>query len=209
MIRPFLPAALLFAFAALTQAQLTPANSPIKIESISPTFEKTPDFSIGLGPQRKAPSQDWLWVEVAFTYQPKAPSPQPAAAADIQVDFYVLLANPSKLSPAGTLLTASMNLVGVVPGNQVHHTVALVSPQVLKSLFGGKAPTSVASAFQAVGVTMKYNGQLAGELSIGKGKGRAQWWQALQPGPQGLLLSKDQTPFAPLFYDYFEVVKAK
>jgi len=84
----------------------------------------------------------------------------------------------------------------------------LVSPQTLKSLFE-KPPANMQSATQAIGVTATVNGQLAAEESIGKGKGVPQWWQKFQQGPAGLVLSKSQTPFAPLFYDYFEAEKAK
>jgi hypothetical protein len=62
---------------------------------------------------------------------------------------------------------------------------------------------------QAIGVTATVNGQLAAEESIGKGKGMKGWWNNFQQGPAGLVLNKDQTPFAPLFYDYFEAIKSK
>jgi hypothetical protein len=87
--------------------------------------------------------------------------------------------------------------------------VALISPQTLKRFFGTKVPTNAVTATQAIGVTATVSGQLFDEASIGKGKSMKQWWQTLQQGPAGLVLSKDQTPFAPLFYDYFEATKAK
>ncbi|MGH8047143.1 MAG: Amuc_1102 family pilus-like protein [Chthoniobacterales bacterium] len=206
MTRRFLPALLLLSAACLAQAQFTPANSPIKITAISPTLEKTPEFNIGIGPQRKAASQDWLWVEVAYTYTWKLNTPPPS---EITVDYYILLDNKSRATPQGTLLTGSVTHTGVVPGNEVHHSVALVSPQTLRSMFGGRAPATISAATRAIGVQVKIQGALAGELSTGDGKGHSQWWQQLPQGPGGLVLSKDQTPFAPLFYDYFDAVKAK
>jgi len=206
MIRHFLTAVLLLATAALSHAQFTPANSPIKISDIKPSLEKSPEFTIGVGPQRKATSQDWLWIEVSYTYTPKIANPPPID--DLAVNYYILLDNKSKDAPAGTLLTGTITHTGVTPGTDIHHSVALVSPQTLRRYFNGKPPANIAGVFQAIGVTISVQGALAAEMSIGKGKGRPQWWQQF-PATANLVLSKDQTPFAPLFYDYFDAVKAK
>lgn len=208
MIRKLFTAAVLLATAGFTQAQFTPANTPIKINEISPSLERTPEFTIGVGPQRKASSQDWLWIEVAYTYAPRTPNPQPID--DLAINYYILLNNASRpANPTGTLLTGTITHTGVTPGTDVHHSVALVSPQTLRRYFNGKAPASINTVFQAIGVTVSIQGALAAEVSIGKGKGKPQWWQQFQQGPAGLVMSKDQTPFAPLFYDYFDAVKTK
>lgn len=205
MIRQFLTAAFLLAAAAISQAQFTPANSPIQITDIAPSLVKSPEFTIGNGPQRKAISQDWLWIEVAFTYKGTGRPPVPGQSDEIAFSYYILLKN----GRPGTLLTGTITHTGVTPGTDVHHSLALVSPQTLKSFFGGKSPATAASVAQAIGVTATIQGQLAAEVSTGPGKGRPSWWQTFQQGPPGLVLSKDQSPFAPLFYDYFEAVKAK
>jgi hypothetical protein len=202
----FAAAALFLAATSLSPAQ-APAGQVIKITDIKPTLEKSPDFSVSIGPQRKATSQDWLWIEVSFLC--KIPGPSPAALPEVTFNYYVLLNNPSPQNRTGTLLTGSVVHTGVVSGTDVHHSVMLVSPQTLKGLFGGKTPASIPAAVQAIGVTASVQGQLQDEQSILKGKGKKQWWNSFQQGPPGLVLSKDQTPFAPLFYDYFEAVKAK
>jgi hypothetical protein len=207
MIRSFFTVALLLTTAAFSQAQ-TAANSPLKITGIE--IEKnavSPEYTIGVGPQKKAPSQSWLWVETSFVFNPPPRVAQPLP--ELTLNYYILLADVSPQNPKGTLLTGSVVHTGVLPGTETHHSVMLVSPQTLRQFFGGKPPANVSTCFQAIGVTATVNGQLVGELSIGKGKGRPQWWQAFQQGPSGLVLSKDQTPFAPLFYDYFEAVKPK
>jgi len=202
----FSAAAILFAATSLSLAQ-TPAGQVIKITDIKPTLEKSPDFSVPIGPQRKATSQDWLWVEVSFLC--KIPGVNPAALPEVTFNYYILLNNPSPQNRTGTLLTGSVIHTGVISGTDVHHSVMLVSPQTLKGLFGGKTPASIPATIQAIGVTASVQGQIQDEVSIGKGKGHLQWWNSLQQGPPGLVLSKDQTPFAPLFYDYFEAVKSK
>ncbi|HEY8900428.1 MAG TPA: Amuc_1102 family pilus-like protein [Chthoniobacterales bacterium] len=200
----FLAAAFAISIAPSVFAQ----NSPLKITDIKATLEKSPEFTIGVGPQRKATSQDWLWVEVSYIYQATVRNAPPIEPS---FTYYILFNNPTPQNRTGTLLSGTVVHTGVTAGGagDVHHSVMLVSPQTLRSLFDGKAPTSVAAATQAIGVTVSVNGQLADEMSVGKAKGRKQWWVSLPQGAPGLVLTKDQTPFAPLFYDYFDAVKAK
>ncbi len=209
MIRKLLPALAVLALCGLAQAQITPANSPIQINKIDVSYEKSPEFNISIGPQRKATSQDWLWVEVAYTYNTKIPNAP--ALDDVEIGYHILLNNASKpANPLGTLLSGKIVHTGVTPGAEVHHSVALISPQTLRRYFAGKSPASASAATQAVGVTITIQGQLAAELSTGKGKGNPQWWVAPPfQRAEGFVLSKDQTPFAPLFYDYFDAVKSK
>ncbi len=205
MIRHLFSAtALLIAAATLALAQ----TSQLKITDIKPSLEKSPEFTVGVGPQRKASSQDWLWVEVSYTYQTTARN---APAIEPSLTYYILLNNISPQNRTGTLLSGTVVHTGVTAGGagDVHHSVMLISPQTLRSFFDNKLPSSTAAAIQAIGVTASVQGQLVDEVSIGKGKGRKQWWTAFQQGPPGLVLTKDQTPFAPLFYDYFDAVKAK
>lgn len=169
----------------------------------------TPEFNIGVGPQKKAPSQKWLWVEVAFTYQATGKNPPPLD--DLKMTYYILLNDKSPENKQGTLLVGSVTLTGVTAGgpSELKRSVMLVSPQVLKRFFGGRAPANMSSAFQAIGVTASVQGQIVAQESIGLGKGKKDWWTQFQQGPPGLVLTKDQTPFAPLFYDYFEATKAQ
>jgi hypothetical protein len=204
MIRSLFTAAFLLSSAVLAQAQAV-ANSPIKIIDIKIDPQAlSPQYSITIGPQKQAKSQQWLWVEVTFTYQSHTPQPLP----ELTLNYYILLNDASAQNRNGTLLTGSVTHTGIMPGTEDHHSVMLVSPQTLRQFFGAKIPP-ITAATQAIGVTATINGQLVAELSNGKGKGHPGWWNNFQQGPAGLVLNKDQTPFAPLFYDYFEAIKAK
>ncbi len=206
MIRKIAAAVGLFAALLSTAPAQVPANSPLKITDISIDPRAfTPEFSIGVGPQKKAPSQLWLWVEVSFVYDPPARNAPPLD--DLKLTYYILLNDASPQNRTGTLLVGSVTHTGILPGTDVRRSVMLVSPQVLKRFFGGKPPANMQTATQAIGVTASFQGQIVAESSVGKGKGQPQWWTRFQQGPSGLVLSKDQTPFAPLFYDYFEAIK--
>jgi hypothetical protein len=206
MIRSLFTAAFLLSTAVFAQAQAV-ANSPLKITDIKIDPQAlSPQYSITIGPQKQAKSQQWLWVEVTFVYNPPARNAVPLP--ELTLNYYILLDDKSPQNPLGTLLTGSVTHTGIVPGPEDHHSVMLVSPQTLRQFFGAKIPP-ITTACQAIGVTATVNGQLVNEFSIGRGKGMQGWWNKFQQGPAGLVLNKDQTPFAPLFYDYFEAIKSK
>jgi hypothetical protein len=205
MIRKFLSAIFLLAASTFAQAQMV--NSPLKITKIMIDPQAlSPQYSITIGPQKQAKSQQWLWVEVTFVYNP--PNPNTPPLPEVTLNYYILLNDVSAQNRMGTLLTGSVTHTGIQPGPDDHHSVMLVSPQTLRQFFGAKIPP-ITTSCQAIGVTASVNGQLVNELSIGKGANHPQWWNNFQQGPPGLVLNKDQTPFAPLFYDYFEAIKAK
>jgi hypothetical protein len=75
----------------------------------------------------------------------------------------------------------------------------------LERFFEGKIPNSASSTVVDVGVTITKQGQLVAESSW---KGRGQWWTTLQQ-VSGYVLNKNETPFAPLAWDYYEAIKAR
>jgi hypothetical protein len=206
MIKKLLPvAAIIVATTLHAQAQVP--QSGLEITKISATFEKSPEFNLGIGPEpRKANSKDWLWIEAEFTYTPRDRN-APPFLDELRFTYYVLLNNASRENPNGTLLTGSVDHVAISPGKGLHSAM-FVSPRTLERFFGGKAPTSENTATVAIGVTISRQGQLVAELSNGKGQGRPQWWSTMQQTP-GYLLNKNETPFLPLFWDYFEAIKAR
>jgi hypothetical protein len=57
---------------------------------------------------------------------------------------------------------------------------------------------------QAVAVLISVQGRIVAMES--KPKSNQRWWEQLAP-VDGLLLSRDQTPFAPIYFDDYEPVK--
>jgi len=85
------------------------------------------------------------------------------------------------------------------------NSVMYISPRTLERFFDGKAPGTAASALVDVGVTITKQGQLVAEKSW---KGKGQWWSSLEQ-VNGYVLNKNETPFAPLAWDYYEAIKAR
>lgn len=181
-------------------------QSPVSITKISPSLEKTPQFNLTIGPQRRADSQNWLMVEVDFAYQPKSRN-DPQFIDELTFNYYILLNNRGQEHPQPTLLVGAITHVAIPAGASLH-SVAFVSPRTLQQFFSGKPPTSPAQAVMAVGVTLTRQGQIVAADSIGEGKGKPQWWNNFTQ-TQGFVLNKNETPFAPLFWDYYEALKSK
>jgi hypothetical protein len=178
-------------------------NTDFKIAKITPDLVTTPEYSVSFGPKNKKVSKnkDFLEVEVSFDWQPR--DKDPAFLDELTFNYYILLNNKSRENPEGTLLTGSVTHVAI-PQARALNSAMYVSPRTLERFFEGKPPTTASAALVDVGVTVTQQGQLVAEASW---KGRGQWWSQLQQVP-GYVLNKNETPFAPLAWDYYEAIKA-
>lgn len=204
---PILPAILLTLGLVLSvQAQQQTTTGEFVIGSITPALQSSPNFSGVQYDKRGAKPRSWLEVEVAFEYTPKKKDEK--YAGEVTVNYYILLKNANlNKDRKPTLLTGTVTHVDVPSvgmGGKNLHSVAYVSPQSLARFFDGKAPANAAQAVQDVGVTISAGGQIGAEKSW---QGKGAWWPQYQ-ATSGAVLNKNETPFAPLQWDYYEAVKA-
>jgi hypothetical protein len=180
------------------------ANTDFQVAKITPELITTPDFSYNLGPQGKRVSKnkDWLEVEVSFDWKPR--NPKPEFLDELTFNYYILLNNKDRENPKGTLLTGSVTHVAI-PQGKAMNSVMYVSPRTIERFFAGKIPSTASSTVVDVGVTITKQGQLVAE---GSWQGRGQWWSDYQQ-VSGYVLNKNETPFAPLVWDYYEAIKAR
>jgi hypothetical protein len=192
--------------AAMATATVTaqPVNTEFKIVKITPDLVTTPEYNINFGPKsKKVPrNKEFLEVEVSFDWQPREAKPE--FLDEVSFNYYILLNDKSRENPKGTLLTGSVTHVAI-PQAKGMNSVMYVSPRTLERFFGGKAPSTAPAAVVDVGVTITRQGQLVAEASW---KGRGQWWNELQQ-VSGYVLNKNETPFAPLVWDYYEAIKTR
>lgn len=176
-----------------------------EITKVTPEFIKSPDYSIGSGPNKRTKSEEWLEVEVEFSWTPRNPQEVPYLD-DLTINYYILLNNKDQKNPKGSLLTGQVTHTSVAAGKGLRSVIYL-SPRSMSRLFSGKVPSTAKMAVQDVGVTISRQGQLVAAKNFNY-KGTEQWWTTLQQTP-GFLLNKSETPFAPLFWDYYEAIKPK
>ena len=198
-----LPVALLAAFCAVT-ATAQAIDREFSITKVTPDLVTTPEYNVNFGPKNKRVSKnkEFLEVEASFDWQPKDRDAK--FLDEVTVNYYILLNNKSRENPEGTLLAGSVTHVAI-PAAKGLNSVMYVSPRTLERFFDGKLPTSASSAISDIGVTITKQGQLVAEYVL---KGRGQWWNSMQQ-VNGYVLNKNETPFAPLVWDYYEAIKAR
>ena len=202
MKRSLLLALCTLSFGAAAIAQTT--GGEFAIVKITPDLVTTPEYNVNLGPKNKriTKNKDFLEVEVSFDWQPKDKNAK--FLDEVTINYYILLNNPNRENKDGTLLTGSVTHVAI-PNAKALNSVMYISPRTLERFFEGKLPTSASSAIKDVGITITKQGQLVAEDSW---KGRGQGWSPLQQ-VSGYVLNKNETPFAPLVWDYYEAIKTR
>ncbi len=201
-----LPLHAIVAVLALQGASAQQANTDFQISKITPALVTTPDYSFNLGPQGKKVSKnkDWLEVEVSFDWKPR--NAKPEFLDELNFNYYILLNNKSRENQQGTLLTGTVTHVAI-PQAKALNSVMYVSPRTLERFFEGKSPNTAAASVVDVGVTITKPG-VSTPLASGSWKGKGEWWGPMT-GTPGYVLNKNETPFAPLAWDYYEAIKAR
>lgn len=160
-----------------------------QISQVSSSFVRTPDIQFQGDTRRTPPAQKWLELEVGFESRAEFTD-------ELTVKYYVLLAG-------GKLLNGEVTHINVPKGRELF-SVMYVPPRFLERLLEGKALTT--SAVENVGIQILAKGQLVAEKSQ-KELGM-KWWESPRlQGVSGMLLNKSETPFAPLFWDRYEMIK--
>ena len=174
--------ALGFALHAVAQVPIGPGA--IKLGKVKPEIVKTPDFTIKSGPEKRSKIGEWLEVEVEF--ETKAEE-----IDEITLQYTIMFENK--------LLDGQVTHVNIPKGRE-HYSVMYVSPRTLEKLTGGKTVT--AASVQNVWVVASKQGQVFDQAAVKN--------VAIPNLPHlpGMVLNKMETPFAPLYFDRYEPIRA-
>jgi len=188
---PSMKTLLLSTIVALAFIYQTSAQAPIgpgaaTITKIEPQGVKTPEYNITGGPQKRSKVGTWLEVEVEF--ETKADE-----IPELVFLYTIMIENK--------LLTGTVSHVNIPKGRD-HYSVMYISPRSLEKLTGGKPLTG--ASIQNVWVEIK---SADGVTIDGKGSPKNTPPPNLPRFP-GMVLNKMETPFAPLFFDRYEAIKA-
>jgi hypothetical protein len=163
------------------------AAADFQITKITKNLISTPDFNYGGGgPYRINQRDRWLEVEVEFIAAPDWTD-------ELTFKYYILF--------NGNLLTGEVTHVNI-PAGRENRSVMYVSPRAL-TRFGNNRPI-VTNSFQNIAVQIVQGGAVKDELSLARAP--AQWFAAM-PQISGFVLNKNETPFAPLYWDRYEQIK--
>ena len=166
-----------------------PGPNSFAINSITPLTPKTPEYTTlgGDAQNKKYTLGTWLQIDVDFAAAVRAP--------ELTFHYNILI--------GGALLVGDQTLVDVAPGRNLFTTV-FVSPRTLTTLLRGQPLTP--NSVQNVNVQILRSGVAQPLTSKSLKEGGAPFYATMQQVP-GFVLNKGQTPFGPLWYDHYEVIK--
>ena len=186
-LRFVLLVACLLPLAAFAQAR--GPGTDFQITKITRSLISAPQFAYSGGQSYQTNQRDrWLQVEVEFTAAPELTD-------ELTFKYYILF--------NGSLLTGEVTHVNI-PAGRENRSVMYVPPRVL-ARFANNRPITENSC-QNVAVQIVQQGTVKAEASLNRA---APQWFATLPQVSGFVLNKNQTPFAPLYWDRYEQIKSR
>lgn len=182
-----LPASLIAIVSSSAPGQ-TRAAAEFQITKITKNLITAPEFSYTGAQQYQANQRDrWLEMEVEF-------AAAPAFTDELTLKYFILL--------NGKLLTGEVTHSNI-PAGRENRSVMYLSPRTLARFTGNRPVTP--NSVQNIAVQLVQQGAVKSELSLERAQ--PQWFASL-PQVAGFVLNKNETPFAPLYWDRYEQIKA-
>jgi hypothetical protein len=178
----------IIASAMATMAVAQPrAAVDFQLQKIATNFISSPQFTYTGAEQYQADQRErWLEVEVTFASAPEFTD-------ELTLKCFILF--------NGKLLTGEVTHVNIAAARD-NRSVMYVTPKTLQRLMLGRTITN--AALQNVAVQLMQQGALKDELSLNRA---APQWYATLSHVAGLVLNKNETPFAPLYWDRYCQIK--
>ena len=183
-MKAFFPAVVVLvalAFSATAQTPVGPGS--VKLGKVEVSAPNTPEYQITGGPAKRSRVGKWLEMEVEYATIPEE-------IDELTFKYSVLFEKK--------LLSGEVSYVSIRKAKD-HFAVMYISPKVIDRITQGKALT--ATSVDNVWVEVSARGQVLDKASFKPG--------AMPNVPQvgGLISNKNDTPFAPLFFDRYETIK--
>lgn len=157
-----------------------------RINKITRDLITSPDFNFSGAEQQRSNHERWLRVDVQF-------SAAPAFTDELTFKYYILV--------GGKVLTGEAIHVDILAGRELY-SVMYVPPHALAYLLHTRTPNT--NGIENIAVQIVQKGEVKDEFMLARG--RPDWFTTL-PALSGFLLNKNETPFAPLFWDHYEQIK--
>jgi hypothetical protein len=178
---------LILALCVLPVLGFAQGRGEFQLTKINRNLVTTPQYSYNGGPQyRTDQAAKWLEVEAEFTALPEITD-------DLTVKYFIMI--------NGKLLTGEVTHTNILAGRE-RRSVMYVTPMALARFNGNKPMTQ--QTIQNIAVQLVQQGAVKDELSVVRAP--AGWFSTL-PALPGFVLNKNDTPFAPLFWDRYEQIR--
>jgi hypothetical protein len=180
---------LLFAAALLVPPDILAQarGGDFQINKITKNLITNPQYTYNGAEQYQANQRDrWLEVEVEFAAVPEFTD-------ELTFKYFILI--------NGKLLTGEVTHANVMAGRD-NRSVMYVPPDALLRVLNNRAVTT--TSVQNITVQIVQQGAVKDELNLVRAA--AQWYTTI-PALTGFVLNKNETPFAPLYWDRYERIK--
>ena len=163
------------------------AAGQFQLTKITKNFITSPQFQY-TGAQQYVANQRDKWLEVEVEFASSAPFTD-----ELTLKYYILI--------NGKVLTGEVTHMNIVGGRE-NRSVMYVPPGAIARVMENKpaAPNSV----QNIAVQIVQQGAVKDENNLVRGG--PEWYKGL-PTLSGLVLNKNETPFAPLYWDRYAQIK--
>ena len=173
----------------------TASAQAVRVDGIKVAMnqQKTPNYSVTGVTDKRWDPKTWLEFEVIF--DTKVKQTKASAIDGLVAKFYMVLDNIASKEEARTLV-GEVKMMSV-PANEKSATVLYLSPGAIEKITGSR--TGAKANFW--GIEFLYNGVLVGKESSNGND----WWKSPKAYPvaSGILKKKSETPFAPLWGDFY------
>ena len=168
-------------------AQVVRGPTEFQLTRITKNLISTPQF-VFTGAEQFVPNQRDRWLEVEVEF-----GAAPAFTDELTFKYFILL--------NGRLLTGEVTHTNIAAGRD-NRSVMYVSPKTLARFLNNRPVTP--NVVQNIAVQIVQQGAVKDELSLVRAP--AQWFSTI-PQVTGFVLNKNETPFAPLYWDRYEQIK--
>ena len=164
-----------------------PAGGQFQVTKINKNFITSPQFTY-TGAQQYVANQRDKWLEVEVEFASSAPFTD-----ELTVKYYILI--------NGKVLTGEVTHMNIVGGRE-NRSVMYVPPGAIARIMENR-PVA-ANSVQNIAVQIVQQGSVKDENNLARGA--PEWYKGL-PSLGGLVLNKNETPFAPLYWDRYAQIK--
>ncbi len=164
----------------------------------------SPQLKTGDDPKPWVKEKKWVHFEIPFRVM-ASPAPKSGYIDSLTFKFYIAAVNPDR-GKQYLKLTKEVKYVNIPVGEDIFATV-FMSPSSVKRLTGSDGGRGSWIKYSAVTVT--HNGKVIAIFSSERGK-MEKWYDVTSASMVDTdnypLLNKDETPFAPFWYDRYPEV---
>ncbi|MBT3376227.1 MAG: hypothetical protein HN742_31985 [Lentisphaerae bacterium] len=196
--------ALVVSFCCAPASGQAKKRGALRITDLDLQHKDSPEFQAMSNPRA---TREYRWYQITVEYE--ARGGDRGWLDEVELEWSVILSPKSSSKPF--LLKRTVTYVDVETAKgATHHAVVYLRPAFIRRYYG---TDRINKNDIGIYVRTKVNGESSDTYREAKSKDlRGTWWEAREPRVhirENELMTRDETPFAPLDYDFYEHLKPR